>query len=301
MREETTFDKDLEFEKTLSEYKRIRIISTLLAVGLVLAVLNTYFNLFGFLSFFKYRSSAYATMIWMFFFLNYELIFLLLLKKYIKARKTLNETLKFVHSLIEILFPGILMYLMTNIEQRPVYLDSPFFLIYFILITISALQLSFKISFSLGLLAAIQYSGLTYYSFEYIIPANKLAISLPAMSYYARAIIMLFTGFAAGMIANEINSRVLNSFKQMTEQQKIINLFGQQVSREIVDELLLRKDHLDIKRVNATIMFLDIRNFSSYAETKDPAEIIAFQNNIFDPLIEIISKHKGLVNQLMGE
>ena len=160
MRAETTFDKDLEFEKTLSEFKRIRIISILLGIGLVIAALNTYFNLFGFLSFFKYRSSAYATMIWMFFFLNYELIFLLLLKKYIKARKSLNETLKFVHSLIEILFPGILMYLMTNIEQRPVYLDSPFFLIYFILIAISALQLSFKISFSLGLLAAIQYMGL---------------------------------------------------------------------------------------------------------------------------------------------
>ncbi|MBE2219246.1 MAG: adenylate/guanylate cyclase domain-containing protein, partial [Ignavibacteria bacterium] len=30
-------------------------------------------------------------------------------------------------------------------------------------------------------------------------------------------------------------------------------------------------------------------------------EIIQFQNNIFDPLIEIISKHKGLVNQFMGD
>lgn len=301
MAENTQFHTELEFEKTLSEFKRVRIFSILLSIGLLLSILNTYFDLFGFLSFFKYKTSAYATILWMFFFLNYELIFLLLIKKYIRNKKSLGETLKFTHSLIEILFPGILMFLMTYIEQRPVYIDSPFFLIYFILITISALQLSFKISFSLGVLAALQYLALTFYSFTYIIPDNHIIMNLPAMSYYARAIILLFTGFAAGMIANEINQRVKSSFTQMSEQQKIINLFGQQVSKEIVDELLLRKDHLDIKRVNATIMFLDIRNFSSYAETKDPAEIIEFQNNIFDPLIEIISKHKGLVNQFLGD
>lgn len=301
MIQESSFKKEFEFEKTLSEYKRVKIICYLLGIGMVISIANNYLDFLDLQRFFKYKTSGYAIIIWVFFFLNYELIFLFLLKKYIKDKVSINDGLKLVHTIIEIIFPGILMFMLTIIEERAVYLDAPYFLTYFLLIAISSLQLNFRISFFLGIAAALQYSALTYYIYNYIIPENEINSHMPVATYYVRAVMMLFTGAASGMIASEINKRVQNSFSQLMEKQKIINLFGQQVSREIVDELILRKDNLDIKRVNATIMFLDIRNFSSYAETKDPAEIIQFQNNIFDPLIEIISKHKGLVNQFMGD
>ncbi|NOS84759.1 MAG: adenylate/guanylate cyclase domain-containing protein [Ignavibacteria bacterium] len=296
-----TFKKEFEFEKTLSEYKRVKIICYLLAIGMVVSILNNYLDFLDLQKFFKFKTSGYAIIIWVFFFLNYELIFLFLLRRYIKNKLSINDHVKLAHTLIEIIFPGILMFMLTVIEERAVYLDAPYFLTYFLLIAISSLQLNFKLSFFLGIMAALQYSALTYYIYNYIIPANDIKSHMPIASYYVRAVMMLFTGAASGMIATEINNRVQNSFKQLVEKQKIINLFGQQVSREIVDELIQRKDELDVKRVNATIMFLDIRNFSTYAETKDPQEIIEFQNNIFDPLIEIISKHKGLVNQFMGD
>lgn len=301
MIQDSSFKKEFEFEKTLSEYKRVKIICYLLAIGMVVSILNNYLDFLDLQKFFKFKTSGYAIIIWVFFFLNYELIFLFLLRRYIRNRLSINDHVKLAHTLIEIIFPGILMFMLTIIEERAVYLDAPYFLTYFLLIAISSLQLNFRISFFLGIVAALQYSALTYYIYNYIIPANDINSHMPIASYYVRAVMMLFTGAASGMIATEINNRVQNSFKQLFEKQKIINLFGQQVSREIVDELILRKDELDVKRVNATIMFLDIRNFSTYAETKDPQEIIEFQNNIFDPLIEIISKHKGLVNQFLGD
>lgn len=301
MIQENSFKKEFEFEKTLSEYKRVMIICYLLGIGMIISILNNYLDFLDLQKFFKFKTSGYAIIIWVFFFLNYELIFLFLLRRYIKNKLSINDHVKLAHTLIEIIFPGILMFMLTVIEERAVYLDAPYFLTYFLLIAISSLQLNFRISFFLGIMAALQYSALTYYVYNYIIPANDITSHMPIASYYVRAVMMLFTGAASGMIALEINNRVQNSFKQLVEKQKIINLFGQQVSREIVDELIQRKDELDVKRVNATIMFLDIRNFSTYAETKDPQEIIEFQNNIFDPLIEIISKHKGLVNQFMGD
>ena len=301
MIQDSSFKKEFEFEKTLSEYKRVKIICYLLAIGMLVSILNNYLDFLDLQRFFKYKTSGYAIIIWVFFFLNYELIFLFLLRRYIKNKLSINDHVKLAHTLIEIIFPGILMFMLTLIEERAVYLDAPYFLTYFLLIAISSLQLNFRISFFLGIMAALQYSALTYYVYNYVIPVNDIKAHMPIASYYVRSVMMLFTGAASGMIALEINNRVQNSFKQLVEKQKIINLFGQQVSREIVDELIQRKDELDVKRVNATIMFLDIRNFSTYAETKDPQEIIEFQNNIFDPLIEIISKHKGLVNQFMGD
>lgn len=301
MIQDSSFKKEFEFEKTLSEYKRVRIICYILAIGMAVSIVNNYLDFLDLQKFFKYKTSGYAIIIWIFFFLNYELIFLFLLKRYIKNRLTINDHVKLAHTLIEIIFPGILMFMLTIIEERAAYLDAPYFLTYFLLIAISSLQLNFRLSFFLGIVAALQYSALTYYIYNYIIPQNDLQAHMPVASYYVRAVMMIFTGAASGMIASEINNRVQSSFRQLIEKQKIINLFGQQVSREIVDELIQRKDELDVKRVNATIMFLDIRNFSTYAETKDPQEIIEFQNNIFDPLIEIISKHKGLVNQFLGD
>jgi adenylate cyclase len=48
-------------------------------------------------------------------------------------------------------------------------------------------------------------------------------------------------------------------------------------------------------------MFLDIRNFSIFAQNKSPEEIIAYQNNVFSFIIEIINENKGIVTQIMGD
>lgn len=295
------FEFSLNFEKTLSEYKRIKIFVFILSVALTMSFLNYEFDIFDIKNIVKYESSNLAIVLCILFFLNYEVIFLFLIRRYIKANRSIPESFRALHSLIEILFPGILIFMLMQIEQRPVFLDSPFLFMYFILIAISALQLNFKISFLMGLCAAAQYIFLTYFAFKYLQPGADIKAVIPQNIYYLRALTLIISGIACGLIAMEINRRVENSFNQLIEKQKIISLFGQQVSKEIVDELIKRKDEFNIQRSFATIMFLDIRNFSSYAETKDPAEIIEFQNNIFNPLIEIITKHHGIVNQFLGD
>src|SRR4030095_5441965 len=297
---ELTFLKELEFEKTLSEYKRVKVFIYILAAGAIVANCLMWFNLIDLSRFFKFTFSKIAISTWLFCFLSYELIFFMILKKFIAKKVSLPHRYRILHSIVEIIFPGIYIFILTNIEWRPIFIDSPFFFVYFILITISALQLDFKISFLMGCLAAAQFIFLTYFSFTYVLPVSDMKIAFPPSIYYVRSFILLLTGCAAGFIANEIGIRIENSFKQLIEKQQIMGLFGQQVSKEIVEELMERKDS-NIHKLNATIMFLDIRNFSTYAETKEPSEIIEFQNNIFNPLIEIITKHKGIVNQFLGD
>ena len=87
------FKKEFEFEKTLSEYKRVKIICYLLAIGMVVSILNNYLDFLDLQKFFKFKTSGYAIIIWVFFFLNYELIFLFLLRRYIKNKISINLTL----------------------------------------------------------------------------------------------------------------------------------------------------------------------------------------------------------------
>jgi adenylate cyclase len=76
-------------------------------------------------------------------------------------------------------------------------------------------------------------------------------------------------------------------------------LFGQQVSREVSRELIEEKGAT--KRREATVMFLDIRNFTGFADSHTADEVIDYQNKVLGPLIDIINQHQGVVFQILGD
>ncbi len=53
LKQEHSFDKEFEFEKTLSEYKRVKIICYLLGIGLIVSVANNYLDFHDLQKFFK--------------------------------------------------------------------------------------------------------------------------------------------------------------------------------------------------------------------------------------------------------
>jgi class 3 adenylate cyclase/Tfp pilus assembly protein PilF len=102
---------------------------------------------------------------------------------------------------------------------------------------------------------------------------------------------------------------------EVESKERVLNLFGQQVSQEILDELLAETseatktiDELFTEPTDTTskikyvcVMFLDIRDFTALVEKKEPEEIIAYQNAVFGFMIEIINKHHGVINQFLGD
>ena len=82
---------------------------------------------------------------------------------------------------------------------------------------------------------------------------------------------------------------------------KIEGLFGQQVSKEIAAEMIGSETEIESKLYSATIMFMDIRDFTLFADSKPPSEVAHFQNIVFGALVEIIGNHHGIVLQLLGD
>lgn len=82
---------------------------------------------------------------------------------------------------------------------------------------------------------------------------------------------------------------------------KIETLFGQQVSKDIVNELITTEGDLVRKEYEVTVLFLDIRDFSVYADITPSTEVARFQNIIFGELISIINKHHGMTTQILGD
>jgi len=179
-----------------------------------------------------------------------------------------------------------------------IFLDSPLLFIYFILIVISALNLERRLVIITGIISAGGYLIITIWAISSFDPSNQVLHFPPAL-YIARSLFMMITALGSMFVANEIKKRTLKSYEFIQQKNDIEMLFGQQVSKDVVDALVSKSFTSEKREVS--IMFFDIRNFSGFAETKDPSKVIEYQNNIFSPLVGIIDKYHGITNQIMGD
>jgi adenylate cyclase len=82
------------------------------------------------------------------------------------------------------------------------------------------------------------------------------------------------------------------------QQRKLIRTFA---AREVAEELLKSGFSLGGHLVNASVMFADIRSFTTIAESRSPAEIIEILNDYYALMFEAITGHGGTVNQIIGD
>jgi adenylate cyclase len=209
--------------------------------------------------------------------------------------------IRYINAFVEISLPTIAL-LIYSFNLPSIYpLFTPIALLYFLIIMLSALELDFKLCVFSGLMAAVQYSIIVWYLLNKPVD-NEIFVGTSFYPVYLGIAALFFiSGHIAGLITNQIKRGLLRHSNAQSERNEIQKLFGQQISKEIVDELVENKYEIKSRARFATIMFLDIRNFSLFAQNKSPEDIIAYQNNIFSFIIEIINKHKGIVNQITGD
>ncbi len=209
--------------------------------------------------------------------------------------------IRYVNALIEISIPSVIL-IIYSFQLPSVYpLFTPLALLYFLIIMLSSLELDFKLCVFTGTVAAIQYLAIAWYLTTKPFPDEFISAVSFFPSYIGTAALFFVSGHTAGLITNQIKKGLLKHYKVREERNEIQKLFGQQISIEVVNELVENKFEVQSRVRFAAIMFLDIRNFSIFAQNKSPEEIIAYQNNVFSFIIEIINRNKGIVNQIMGD
>jgi class 3 adenylate cyclase len=82
------------------------------------------------------------------------------------------------------------------------------------------------------------------------------------------------------------------------EQRKLFHTFA---TPEVAEQLMREGFSLGGKYATASIMFADIRSYTTYSEHEDPAEIIELLNNYFALMFDAISANHGMVNQMAGD
>jgi adenylate cyclase len=209
--------------------------------------------------------------------------------------------LRFVNAIIEASIPTAGIILLTFFLEPIVAVNSPAVFLYFVFILVSILDLDFKVCALVGIVSSLEYFIVSLYFLDTFKSASDLGIFILPIAYIAKSIIMLISGIAAGAIANHIKNKTVNSLKTIQERNELEKVFGQQVSKEIVDEFIENKLEISSKKRNVSVMFLDIRNFSKFCEGKNPEEINKYQNKVLGFMIEKVNKNSGIVNQILGD
>jgi class 3 adenylate cyclase len=87
--------------------------------------------------------------------------------------------------------------------------------------------------------------------------------------------------------------------KRLRDQQR--ELFRKFATAEVAEELLATGFALGGKHVDATVMFSDIRSFTSLVESRGPAETIDLLSSYYTLMFDAIGGQRGIVNQMVGD
>jgi class 3 adenylate cyclase len=87
--------------------------------------------------------------------------------------------------------------------------------------------------------------------------------------------------------------------KRLRDQQK--ELVRRFAAPEVADALQQSGFELGGKRVEGTVMFADIRGFTSLAESQPPEETIELLNTYYTLMFDAIGGHGGIVSQIAGD
>jgi adenylate cyclase len=91
------------------------------------------------------------------------------------------------------------------------------------------------------------------------------------------------------------------------QQQMVMRLLGQSTSPEIADTLWQRRDELlkngrlPGQQLTATLLFTDIKGFSSISERYSPEQVLNWLNEYLDAMAQLVQKHQGIINKFTGD
>ncbi|MDE0883096.1 MAG: adenylate/guanylate cyclase domain-containing protein, partial [Myxococcota bacterium] len=165
----------------------------------------------------------------------------------------------------------------------------------FVVIGIAGLRLREGVVIYAGLLAAL----LTSLMHSLICAEASSAFCMPFL-YMWRPILALVLAAAVAITVRSSLRTFAVAQRELLKKFAVRHTLGQLVSEDVAQEMM-SSDGLHGERRIATIAFMDLRNFTLYSSSRDPAQVVLVLNRLLEALIVIIHQHGGVVNKFLGD
>ncbi|MDQ3953519.1 MAG: adenylate/guanylate cyclase domain-containing protein [Actinomycetota bacterium] len=87
----------------------------------------------------------------------------------------------------------------------------------------------------------------------------------------------------------------------LAERERLREVFGTYVDPEIADHILRQGTSLAGEEVEVTMMFLDVRDFTGFAERAPAQDVVAAINRLFELVVPVVHEHEGHVDKFVGD
>jgi adenylate cyclase len=107
----------------------------------------------------------------------------------------------------------------------------------------------------------------------------------------------VFDGNEVGLLQSGFNSMVAG----LRERERIRDLFGRHVGRDVARQALARGIELGGETREAAVLFVDLVGSTTFAATREPQVVVATLNRFFAIVVEVVGRHDGWVNKFEGD
>lgn len=100
-----------------------------------------------------------------------------------------------------------------------------------------------------------------------------------------------------------VASSILSYLKTEHERRQVKDAFGLYISPDFMKELAADPDKLKLggEIRDLSVMFTDIRNFTSISEGLTPEELIQLMNDFLTPMSDLVMQNRGTIDKYMGD
>ncbi len=111
---------------------------------------------------------------------------------------------------------------------------------------------------------------------------------------------------SAGIVqiwATAVVTIMYRTFVGERSERMLKNTFKRYVSKDVVDEILKKKQGVKLAgdKKKVTVLFADIRGFTTMSEKMDPEVLIRQLNEYFELMIQVIFRHGGTLDKFIGD
>ncbi len=87
----------------------------------------------------------------------------------------------------------------------------------------------------------------------------------------------------------------------LDERERLREAFGTFVDPALIERVLAEGTDLHGEELDVSVLFLDVRGFTAFAESADAHEVVASLNQLYEAIVPVILRHGGHANSFIGD
>jgi adenylate cyclase len=167
----------------------------------------------------------------------------------------------------------------------PPFLNALLILLLALVPPLASLRLPPLRSFSISVVAGVAFAAAVQFAFE-----------------HGRVVLFVYPVLALSLSA--VGSVALNAVLAAFERERVRDLFARFVPEQVVNEVLAQTGgrlRLGGRQRVCTVMFTDLRGFTTFSETRSPESVIEILNHYFGEMTQAILDHGGTLVSYLGD